>query len=306
MCTRLNRFQLLQKVENGKATTLIHKMKCKAWECPECGKRKAWLVGKRATENFTAEETRFLTLTMKPIEDKVLALRQIKQAWNKLRTYIVRNFGKTKYVWTLEIQEKTQMPHLHILLDRYIPSAWLNVWVTRCGFGRIYKIEKVRSNSVFGYIVKYINKGLGSEYMERLLRSIKGRRVGFSRGMTLADTRCGNWQRLGPIETIQSMQTLEQVIKDLNDKAGKKTIELISSGESLLIAHISPEYTDETVRYHNEYLKALSYVRRRCKSDDPLIQEDREWKFEHLFRNQPIYQSTKLASHGLHHCARVS
>lgn len=225
-CATWNRYFLCYTKEGRQIKHLLTKFKCKSWQCAHCAPKKAFLIAKRCQKNFAIEESRFLTLTLRPMEDKEEALRYIKKCWNRLRLLIVREFGKTKYCWTMEIQKNTQMPHLHVIINKYLPKSWLNMAVVRAGFGPICDIRKISSGQVFGYITKYITKGLGSHEMEMLLRNIKGRRVGFSRGMTLESLKEEEWKSLGTYRLHKSPQrVIETAVRNLNRKGVPTMIE---------------------------------------------------------------------------------
>ena len=190
-CT--NYFRFMEGVKGGKYVMGAMRMRCKRWSCPHCAKEKAYKIAKRCEEGFQKGQTRFLTLTMRPMKDKVQALKIIKKAWNRLRLKISRKVGSFKYCWTLEAQPGTGMPHLHVLLDKYVNWLWLKTVVEVCGFGPIFDIRAVKSDAVLKYVVKYTTKGLGSEALEQALISIRGRRVGFSRFMSASEEAKAVW-----------------------------------------------------------------------------------------------------------------
>lgn len=159
----------------------VWRLPCKSWSCPKCARKKARQVADRAYYNFKSEHMRFLTLTIVPRSSLTEALSHINAAWNRLRTNITRNYGKIKYFKVLESQPRSKMPHFHVLINKYIPSSWLKMAVVRAGFGRIYKIEDVRSDQILGYVTKYLRKGIDDDVFVHHLLSINGRRFSFSR-----------------------------------------------------------------------------------------------------------------------------
>jgi hypothetical protein len=94
---------------------------------------------------------------------------------------ITRKFGNFKYAKVLEFQPQTGSPHYHILLNIYIPKVWLNEHAVKTGFGQICDIKKVGSESIVGYLVKYLTKGGQSEESENIIKKLKLRRLSYSR-----------------------------------------------------------------------------------------------------------------------------
>lgn len=174
---------LMQELATGQRLA-SWRVPCKAWNCPKCSKKKTLEVSKRVHSVFTSSQLRFLTLTIRPMESLPSAIKHVNHSWNRLRLSITRKFGKVKYFKVLESQRGTNMPHFHILCDKYIPAAWLNRAVTRSGFGRIFKIKRVRNDQVLSYVTKYLAKGISNDdFLEALLKT-HGRRYSFSRGTT--------------------------------------------------------------------------------------------------------------------------
>jgi hypothetical protein len=152
--------------------TIIRRVNCGAWSCSYCGPRKARLA--RYAIRKAAEELGllyFLTLTLDPskltdVESAVLYLRIV---FNKFREYLRRKYGAPpRYICVLEFTE-AGIPHLHILLDRYIKHAWISKTWDRLGGGRIVFIKQVTVRHVARYLSKYLTK-------ELLLSAPKGTR----------------------------------------------------------------------------------------------------------------------------------
>ena len=154
---------------------------CKSWNCPSCSRKKAKAVSARVHENFKNARARHLTLTLKPRGSIPEALTHINQAWNRLSTRIRYKYGNVKYFKVLEPQHGTNMPHFHILLNKFIPTSWLNVQIQKAGFGKIYKIKDASNEQVFNYVNKYLRKGFTDEAFLEALLATHGRRYSFSR-----------------------------------------------------------------------------------------------------------------------------
>lgn len=71
------------------------------------------------------------------------------------------------------------MPHLHVLLDRYVPQEWISEVWSSLGGGRIVFIKRVTVQKVARYLSKYLTK-------ELLLSAPKGsRRITCARAVKL-------------------------------------------------------------------------------------------------------------------------
>jgi hypothetical protein len=134
---------------------------------------------------------RFLTLTLDP---KVLGNKDpvayINAVFAKWRTYLKRKFGHSiTYIRILEFQ-KSGNPHFHILVDRFIPQAWIQSTWQAVGGGRFVDIRYVDIHRIAHYLSKYLSK-------ELLLSAPKrSRRITVSRGIRLIEKRKSDlvWQ----------------------------------------------------------------------------------------------------------------
>jgi hypothetical protein len=127
---------------------------------------------------------RFLTLTLDP---KVLGdenpVAYINAVFGKWRIYLKRKFGvSTTYIRILEFQ-KNGTPHFHILVDRFIPQAWIKSTWQAVGGGRFVDIRYVDIHRIARYLSKYLTK-------ELLLSAPKrSRRITVSRGIRLIEKK---------------------------------------------------------------------------------------------------------------------
>jgi hypothetical protein len=158
---------------------------CNSWGCPDCAPRKAKKVSNRVAAVFEKERVRFLTVTLRPQGSVPEALERTSTAWNRLRGKIVRKYGKVKYFKVVEFQRSTGMPHLHILINKYVSAVWLNGAVQSSGFGQIFKIKDASNAQIYSYVVKYLRKGFHSARAHETFLETGARRFGFSRGCTL-------------------------------------------------------------------------------------------------------------------------
>lgn len=158
------------------------RVNCGTWTCSYCGKKRAKLA-KWAIRNW-AEKLQlrvFLTLTLDPskLSEVEHDIQYLRWVFNKFRTYLRRKFGETpKYIAVVELH-KSGIPHLHILIDRYIQQAWISQTWDKLGGGRIVWIERASIRNVSRYLSKYLTK-------QMLLSTPKGtRRITSARGIKL-------------------------------------------------------------------------------------------------------------------------
>jgi len=184
---------------------------CRCWSCSYCGPKKAARY-KRAIRE-TAERhklNRFLTLTLDP---KLLGsenpVAYINLAFAKWRIYLKRKFGVAiTYIRILEFQ-KNGNPHFHILVDRFIPQAWIRSTWQAVGGGQFVDIRYVDIHRIARYLSKYLTK-------ELLLSAPKrSRRITVSRGIRLIEKTKSDlvWKLL----LIQIGELLLQLMPSLED-----------------------------------------------------------------------------------------
>lgn len=124
---------------------------CDNWPCKNCGPRKKMLLSKAIKKAVIKYDlTRFLTLTIDPESNynTELLCNKIMAAWKKFRVHLGRDFSSpTSYIWVLELTE-SGIPHLHILLDRYIHKSWIyNKWCASGG-GIVTKMEHINESEI--------------------------------------------------------------------------------------------------------------------------------------------------------------
>jgi hypothetical protein len=170
-------------VEGGKKAWGYVRILCKSWLCPVCGPRKAYRLIKGIEEWAKQHDlNRFLTVTLDPkkIPRDIKPEKYLRKVWSKFRVYLGRKLEqKVEFISVMEYH-KSGVPHLHALINQYIPQKWIsNAW-SRLGGGRIVHIKQVADISKMGYYLgKYLTK-------DAILSGPKGsRRYTTSRGITL-------------------------------------------------------------------------------------------------------------------------
>ena len=159
----------------------ISRFYCNSWNCERCSKRLARKLIKRIGQWAEKKKLqRLMTLTLNPKRvRKENWYYYIMEIWRKFRVYLSRKFGKVSFIWVYELQ-KSGLPHLHILISKYIPQKWLSLVWNRLGGGKIVDIRWVDIHRVKSYIAKYFGKDLYN-----IIIPPRKRRYGSSRDILL-------------------------------------------------------------------------------------------------------------------------
>jgi len=132
---------------------------CKTWGCPRCGQRRAKHY-RRAIRDAAVSNglSRFLTLTLDPKKVEGDPIKYLRETFSKFRVYLGRRFKRApKYIAVVELH-KNGMPHLHVLIDRYIEQAWIkNAWQS-IGGGCMVDIRYTDVHRIAHYVAKYLTK----------------------------------------------------------------------------------------------------------------------------------------------------
>ena len=167
---------------------------CNSWNCPECAKRKRIILGNRVKNGFEDKRVRFCTLTTAGKKSLCGHLRTLKEAWHRLSVNLRRKYGLQTFFWVLEFGHDKGRPHLHVLLDVYVPQRRLSQLAVKAGFGSIVDIRAVKQGGGFGYVYKYLEKDCGSKAGANALRIIHSRRFGCSRNIPPLKGTKDAWQ----------------------------------------------------------------------------------------------------------------
>jgi hypothetical protein len=137
--------------------------RCNSWNCYCCAHRMRMnLIEEldRLVEE-RPELRRFLTLTLDPAEapdDQAEKHAHLTDRFNALRTELNDRYDGLSYVWVREEGENDN-PHLHLIVDRYLPQDELSVLSKRVGLGEIVDIRRVDARNMAKYLTKYLTKG---------------------------------------------------------------------------------------------------------------------------------------------------
>lgn len=211
------------------------RVRCKSWGCSLCGPRKA---NRYRGQILRAAQrhglNRFMTLTLDPMklatpdEAEVFyrhfeaqketgqachcgtcttlqrkSVVYIRGCWSKMRTYFLRRYSEPpKFIAVMELQKRTGLAHLHIVVDRYIEQAWIKKNWTAVGGGEQVHIQLVDAHRSAAYLSKYLSKDL-------LLSAPAGvRRVSTSRSIRLNEKKSSEYEWQIVKTTIDRMYVL--------------------------------------------------------------------------------------------------
>jgi hypothetical protein len=190
---------------DGKELIGYSRLYCKSWRCSYCGPKKAAKIRKRISEKAKEHGlSRFLTLTLDPATaPKAGDVAYIREVWRKFRVYLKRKFKRNvSFISVVELH-KSGYPHLHVLVDQYIPQHWISEAWSSLGGGRIVYIERINDLSKIGwYLGKYLTK-------EMLLSPDAPRR----RYSSSRNVKLGNPEKSGWKPAKFTMETLHRVAK---------------------------------------------------------------------------------------------
>ena len=137
--------------------------RCDSWDCYCCAHRvRMNLIEEleRLVEE-RPELRRFLTLTVDTDApgSKAEKHRYITERFNALRTEINDRYPGLSYVWIRHEGDENGRPHLHLLVDRYLPQSMLSRLSKRVGLGEVVDIRRVNARNAAHYLTSYLGKG---------------------------------------------------------------------------------------------------------------------------------------------------
>jgi hypothetical protein len=140
--------------------------RCGSWECYCCGYRMRQNLVEEIERvcRDRPEMRRMMTLTLDPAkapDDDDEKHRYLTERWNALRTELNDRYDGISYIWVREDGERSDdpHPHLHIIVDRYIPQEWLSRRFSALGGGEVVDIRYLdRVEKAAHYVGKYLTK----------------------------------------------------------------------------------------------------------------------------------------------------
>ncbi len=209
---------------------------CGSYRCDRCRNPKLKRVRARIGEIATKHKLqRMATLTLDPkrVPRGQRTDRYIRECWREMRNSLAREYGESlDFVGVLEFH-KNKVAHLHVLVGRYIPQAWLSRAWESVGGGRVVDIRYVDVHRVSAYLAVY----LAGEKVMRTLELLPKRARIFttSRSIVLwGKKQKGTWwlRRKGLSELYDATEKPENVRFEAVDDLKAFRLELLSYFES--------------------------------------------------------------------------
>ena len=137
--------------------------RCDSWDCYCCSHRMRMNLIEEL-DRLVEERPqlrRFLTLTLDPASAPVntdAQHRYLTERFNALRTEINDRYDNLSYIWVRE-EGESDNPHLHLIVDRYLPQSEISALSKRVGLGEVVDIRRVDARNMAKYLTKYLTKG---------------------------------------------------------------------------------------------------------------------------------------------------
>lgn len=140
--------------------------RCRRWQCANCGHRlRMGLIEEieRITEE-RPELRRLLSLTTDRSDLSTAERHEhLTDRWNALRTELRDLYDNLSYVLVRHEGDRRGRPHLHLLVDRYIPQDRLSRLASRVGLGQVVDIRRVDARNAAHYVSSYLGRGALAE-----------------------------------------------------------------------------------------------------------------------------------------------
>ena len=141
--------------------------RCGSWKCYCCAHRMRmnFIEELERLVDERPELRRFLTLTLDPSTaptGQAERHRYLTERFNALRTELNDRYDDLSYVWVREEGEGDN-PHLHLVVDRFLPQSELSTISRRVGLGEVVDIRRVNARNMAKYLTKYLTKGSMAE-----------------------------------------------------------------------------------------------------------------------------------------------
>jgi hypothetical protein len=157
--------------------------RCGSWDCYCCAHRMRMNLIEEMERlvRQRPELRRFLTLTVgeKGPSDVDAQHKYLTERFNALRTELRDRYPDLSYIWVRHEGDENGRPHLHLLVDRYLPQDELSLIASRTGLGEVVDIRRVNARNAAKYLTSYLGKGALAQLPDG------ARRYGSSAGIDL-------------------------------------------------------------------------------------------------------------------------
>lgn len=137
--------------------------RCGSWDCYCCSHRMRLNLIESLEQlvEDRPEMNRLLTLTVDPDTapaDVEAQHRHLTNRFNALKTSLRDDYEDLSYVWIRHEGDENGRPHLHLLVNQYIPQAKISRLADRLDLGRVVDIRQVNANDAAKYLTSYMGR----------------------------------------------------------------------------------------------------------------------------------------------------
>lgn len=134
--------------------------RCGKPECEVCRNIKRKRIMRRMEAAEWPKRIVMWTITTDPkILSAAEALKTMNYRWHKLCRNLLRHYPHIKFFRVLEFTD-SGLPHLHVMFNRRVEWRVLHQLVQQQDFGTVLNFKELPRSVAFGYLLKYITKGL--------------------------------------------------------------------------------------------------------------------------------------------------
>ena len=186
----------------NKQTGDVRPFRCKCRDCEPCWRINVGFLRTSVVKAILRWDlTRLLSLTLDPKKLTRDPYEELGDVWHKFCVYLQREAPGLKYIWFKGVH-RSGIPHLHVLVNRYLKQAWVSRTWSRLGGGRIVDIRgfpfvRIDVERVTNYVTSYLTK---RDELEQLPR---GKRwFGSSRGVIQKREKTSGWVLFTPTRIL--------------------------------------------------------------------------------------------------------
>lgn len=126
---------VLSNKESITAEYLLTPSTCKSNYCPNCRKQNLRILRHKLLRGMKSHRWRLITLTYEQAGKTPLEiLRMIRATFNRFSKRLRRAYPKVIFIRTIEVHQ-SGYPHIHLVVDTFVPIAWLQKNWHECGGG---------------------------------------------------------------------------------------------------------------------------------------------------------------------------
>jgi hypothetical protein len=136
--------------------------RCGSWDCYCCAHRMRMnlIEDMERLVKERPEMRRLLTITLgEQGPEGPEGHEYLTKRFNALRTSINDRYDDLSYVWVRHEGDENGRPHIHLLVDRYLPQDELSMLSERAGLGEVLDIRRVNARNAAKYLTSYLGKG---------------------------------------------------------------------------------------------------------------------------------------------------